>query len=78
MSQVILEFPLERECAVLHTDSIAVELGNGVRLTTSMPIWVKGINKVTLQLVLEVEGSPPDAITKPAPIVGVHQTPTDR
>jgi hypothetical protein len=77
MSQVILEFPLERECAVLHADSIAVELGNGVRLTTSMPAWVKGVNKVTLQLVLEVEGSP-HANSEPTPIVGVYETPTDR
>ena len=77
MSQVILEFPLERDAVILFTDTIAIELGNGVRLTTGIPKWVKGINSITLQIVLEIEGSP-DAISKPAPVVGVHETPTDR
>lgn len=78
VSQLILEFDLERDAVTLRTDSLALELGNGVRLTTSCPAWVKGINAVKLQIVLAVDGSPPDAITHSAPIVGVHETPTDR
>ena len=62
MSQVILEFPLERDDVKLFTDTIAVELGNGVRLTTGIPQWVKGINAAKLQIVLDIEGSP-DAVT---------------
>jgi hypothetical protein len=77
MSQVILEFPLERDAVTLFTDTIAIELGNGVRLTTGIPKWVKGINSATLQIVLDIEGSP-DGVTKSTPILGVHETPTDR
>src|SRR6185369_3426519 len=62
MSQVILEFPLDRDDVKLFTDTIAVELGNGVRLTTGIPQWVKGINAAKLQIVLDIEGSP-DAVT---------------
>ena len=59
MSQLILEFPLDRSDVVLHTDTIQVELGNGVRLTTGIPEWVKGINTATLQIVLDIDGEPP-------------------
>jgi hypothetical protein len=59
MSALILEFPLEREDVILRTDKITVELGNGVRLTTGIPLWVKGINSAKLQIVLDIEGSPP-------------------
>jgi hypothetical protein len=78
MRQVILEFPLAREDVTLFTDTIAVELGNGVRLTTGIPQWVKGINSAKLQIVLEIDGSPPDALTESTPIIGVYETPTDR
>jgi hypothetical protein len=68
MSSVILEFPLEREDVILYTDKITVELGNGVRLTTGIPTWVKAVNTAKLQIVLDIEGGPPDADTKPAPV----------
>jgi hypothetical protein len=68
MSQVILEFPLEREDVRLLADKITVELGNGVRLTTGIPAWVVAINSATLQIVLDIEGSPPNANTGEPPI----------
>lgn len=61
MSSVILEFPLAREDVRLHTDKVTVELGNGVRLTTGIPTWVKAVNAAKLQIVLDIEGGPPDA-----------------
>ena len=64
MSQVILEFPLDRDSVTLFTDTIAVELGNGVRLTAGIPVWIQGINSAKLQIVLDIEGSPPNAITE--------------
>ena len=67
MSSVILEFDLPREDVRLHEDRVTVELGNGVRLTTGIPTWVKGINAAKLQIVLDIEGGPPDANTEQPP-----------
>ena len=73
MSSVILEFDLPREDVRLHEDRVTVELGNGVRLTTGIPTWVKGINAAKLQIVLDIEGGPPDANTEQPPKLRVHQ-----
>lgn len=59
MSQLILEFPMERETAELTPNGLRVDLGNGVKLVTGIPSWVKAINVVKLQLIMEIEGSPP-------------------
>ena len=67
MSSVILEFDLPREDVRLHEDRVTVELGNGVRLTTGIPTWVKGINAAKPQIVLDIEGGPPDANTEQPP-----------
>lgn len=63
MSSVILEFDLPREDVRLGEDKVTVELGNGVRLTTGIPKWVVAINSAKMQIVLDIEGSPPDADT---------------
>lgn len=68
MPSVILEFALAREDVRLHTDRVTVELGNGVRLTTGIPTWVKGINGAKLQIVLDIEGGPPNANTVEPPV----------
>lgn len=68
MSSVILEFDLERESVTLGTDRVTVELGNGVRLTTGIPNWVKAVNAAKLQIVLDIEGSPPDAKSGEPPV----------
>jgi hypothetical protein len=69
MSQVKFEFQLGRDAADLQDGFVRVSLGNGVSLTTSIPKWVKGINDVRLDIVMDIEGSPPDADTRSTPIV---------
>jgi len=65
MSQVILAYPMSIDDLDLDkgTDphKLSIELGNGVRLTTSLPSWVGDITEVTIHIILEVNGSPPDA-----------------
>jgi hypothetical protein len=61
MSQLILEFPLESDAVSTSGEEIRVELGNGVRLTSTVPTWIGIINSAKLSLVMEVTGSPPDA-----------------
>jgi len=68
MSSVILEFDLPREDVILGDEKVAIELGNGVRLTTGIPRWVKGVNSAKLQIILEIEGSPPNANTGEPPV----------
>lgn len=60
MSQLILEFPLPREAVDKSGNKLAVDLGNGVKLTTSIPHWVEEIYEIKLRLEMKVDGSPPD------------------
>ena len=60
MSQLILEFPLDREAADIKGDNVSIDLGNSVCLTTGIPRWVTAINNVTLQIILDIDGVPPD------------------
>lgn len=69
MTQLILEFPLSDGSVTVEDERLLVELGNGVRLTSSVPGWVQDITKVKLQVIMETTGSPPDATTEPAPII---------
>lgn len=68
MSQLILEFPLGPGAVTLDRGLLLVELGNGVRLTTSAPKWVTNVTEAKLTLTMEVDGSPTDAPLGPAPI----------
>lgn len=68
MSQLILEFPLPDGSATLDQTHLSIELGNGVRLTSSAPDWIQSIHQVKLQLVMEITGVPPDADTHKSPI----------
>jgi hypothetical protein len=61
MSQLILEFPLEPGAVTTEGEALMVELGNGVRLTSTVPAWVEWVNGAKLQLIMDVTGSPPDA-----------------
>lgn len=63
MSQLILEFPLPDGSATLERERVSVELGNGVRLNSSVPEWVTTVKGAKLQLIMDVEGSPSDANT---------------
>jgi len=56
-----MEFPLEPDAVTLVDGQLRVELGNGVRLTTSAPNWIKTIIWAKMQLVIDVEENPPNA-----------------
>lgn len=71
MSQVIFEFNLGLEAIDIDDSEephkLMIELGNGVRLTTSAPSWLGNVTEIKLQIVLETDGSPPHAITGQTP-----------
>lgn len=69
MGQLIIEFSMPDDAAKLNGDSLAVHFGNGVRLVTKIPTWVKGINHTTLRLIMDVDGEPINANTDDSPIV---------
>jgi hypothetical protein len=56
--QLIFEFPLDTAPIITSSHQVLVVLGNGVTLKTPLPKWVEGVRKGTLQLTLEVDGSP--------------------
>jgi len=58
---VIMEFPLGPDTVTLVGGQLRVDLGNGVRLTTTAPPWMKTILWAKMQLVIDTEESPPDA-----------------
>lgn len=64
MSQLIFEFPLPDDASVIEGEHLTVELGNGARLICSVPPWVKQVIHARMQLIMEIEGSPPDASPK--------------
>jgi hypothetical protein len=68
MGQLIIELPLPDGSVSLHDENLWVELGNGVKLTTEAPEWIRRIIKARLQLILEIEGSPSDAYIKQSPV----------
>lgn len=61
MSQLIFEFPLPDDASVIDSGHLTVELGNGARLVCSVPDWVKQVIHAKMQLIMEIEGAPPDA-----------------
>jgi hypothetical protein len=77
MSKLILEFPLPLGAVAFTEDSIVVDLGNGVRLRSSIPEWVKAVRGAKLILEMDIEGSPPNANPGETPIERIHETPTD-
>jgi hypothetical protein len=69
MSLLTLEFPLDASGVDLDNNgALRVDLGNGVRLATNVPDWVRRVEAAKLILAMEVEGSPTDAATRSAPI----------
>ena len=68
MSQLTLQFPLLSSDLSIDGGKLTVDLGNGVTLRTSIPDWVKDIKAGELILIMEVEGSPPDAKSRETPI----------
>ena len=64
MGTLIIEFKLQDEAVDFQVDAeknvrVSVELGNGVVMSSPLPAWVKNVEETKLQLVMEVEGSPP-------------------
>ena len=59
MSSVIIEFQLQPTDVDFAGETMYVELGNGVRLTTTAPEWVRNVKSVKLQIVMEIEGAKP-------------------
>jgi hypothetical protein len=58
MGTLKLEFPLPEQYSTIKGGKLYVDLGNNVRLITDAPSWLKRVNTTTIQLVLDVEGSP--------------------
>lgn len=59
MSDLILEFPLPEGSVILDNGGkLSVSLGNGVRLTSTVPAWVEYVHRAKLQLIMDVDGSP--------------------
>lgn len=56
MKQLILEFPLPLGSATVQRERLSVDLGNGVRLISAAPKWVRVVSAAKLQLIMEVDG----------------------
>lgn len=75
MGQLILEFPVIARKR--DEGKLMIELGNGVRLIAEIPEWAGEINHASLQIVLHVQGSPPDGQPSTASVERVHKTSPD-
>jgi hypothetical protein len=58
MGQLILEFPLAPGSVVVDGLTLRVDLGNGCKLVSTVPEWVKVVESAVLRLEMEIVGSP--------------------
>ena len=61
LTQLTLRYPLKRSCVELDKGVIRVDLGNNIILIAEAPPWLDEIVKIRMDIVMEVEGAPPDA-----------------
>lgn len=56
MGKLTIEFELSEDAAILDGKELKVDLGSGVSLVTVAPKGLERINKVVMQIVMDVEG----------------------
>ena len=60
MSSLTIHFELPEDAATKDGNTLYVRIGGGT-LKTSIPSWVERIDKCDFQLVMEVQGTSPNA-----------------
>lgn len=68
MGVVTIELSLPDNAAMMDGDKLSIDFGNGVRLNTTLPPWIKAIRASRLHILLDVEGEPPDAHINDTPV----------